>query len=40
MSGSCRRGRSNFVAFSVIDALTFEPDLLMFMATPSQAEIS
>jgi len=33
------RGTVNHVAFSVIDRLTFEPDLLIFMATPSQAEI-
>jgi uncharacterized protein (DUF169 family) len=33
------RGTVNYVAFSVLDALTFEPDLLILMATPSQAEI-
>ena len=32
-------GTVNYVAYSVVDALTFEPDLLIFMATPSQAEI-
>jgi len=33
------RGTVNYVAYSVIDALTFEPDLLILMATASQAEI-
>jgi uncharacterized protein (DUF169 family) len=33
------RGVANYAAFSVIDALTFEPDLLILMATPSQAEV-
>ncbi|MCE5252974.1 MAG: DUF169 domain-containing protein [Actinomycetia bacterium] len=33
------RGTVNYVAYSVVDALTFEPDLLILMATPSQAEI-
>jgi uncharacterized protein (DUF169 family) len=33
------KGTVNYAAFSVIDALTFEPDLLIIMATPSQAEI-
>jgi len=29
----------NYVAFSPIDKLTFEPDVLIITATPSQAEI-
>ena len=29
----------NYVAFSPLDKLTFEPDLLVLTATPSQAEI-
>ncbi len=33
------KGTVNYVAYSVIAALTFEPDLLIVMATPSQAEI-
>jgi len=33
------RGIVNYVAFSVLDTLTFEPDLLILYATPSQAEI-
>jgi hypothetical protein len=33
------RGTVNYAAFSVLDTLTFEPDLLILMATPSQAEI-
>jgi uncharacterized protein (DUF169 family) len=33
------RGTVNHVAFSVVESLTFEPDLLILMATPSQAEI-
>jgi uncharacterized protein (DUF169 family) len=33
------RGTVNYVAFSPLDKLTFEPDLLILMATPSQAEI-
>jgi uncharacterized protein (DUF169 family) len=32
-------GSVNYVAFSPLDKLTFEPDLLVLMATPSQAEI-
>jgi uncharacterized protein (DUF169 family) len=32
-------GTVNYVAFSPFDKLTFEPDLLILMATPSQAEI-
>ena len=32
-------GTVNYVAFSPVDKLTFEPDLLILMATPSQAEI-
>ena len=33
------KGTVNYVAFSSLDKLTFEPDLLLLMATPSQAEI-
>ena len=33
------KGTVNYAAFSVLEALTFEPDLLILMATPSQAEI-
>ncbi len=33
------RGLVNYVAFSTLDKLTFEPDLLILTATPSQAEI-
>lgn len=33
------RGIVNYVAFSSLDKLTFEPDLLILTATPSQAEI-
>jgi uncharacterized protein (DUF169 family) len=33
------KGTVNYVAYSPLDTLTFEPDLLMLMATPSQAEI-
>lgn len=33
------KGTINYVAFSPIDQLAFEPDLLMITATPSQAEI-
>ncbi len=33
------KGTVNYAVFSVLDALTFEPDLLILMATPSQAEI-
>ena len=36
---SFRRGLVNYVAFSTLDKLTFEPDLLILTATPSQAEI-
>ncbi len=32
-------GIVNYVAFSPLDKLTFEPDLLILTATPSQAEI-
>ena len=32
-------GLVNYVAFSVLDALTFEPDLLILYAAPSEAEI-
>ena len=34
-----RPGLVNYVVFSPLDKLTFEPDLLVFTATPSQAEI-
>jgi uncharacterized protein (DUF169 family) len=33
------KGTINYIAFSPIDKLTFEPDLLIITATPSQAEI-
>jgi uncharacterized protein (DUF169 family) len=33
------KGAVNYVALSPIDKLTFEPDLLILTATPSQAEI-
>jgi uncharacterized protein (DUF169 family) len=33
------RGMVNYVAFSTLDKLTFEPDLLILLTTPSQAEI-
>ena len=33
------KGTVNYVALSPLDKLTFEPDLLILMATPSQAEI-
>ncbi|MGD9320148.1 MAG: DUF169 domain-containing protein, partial [Desulfobacteraceae bacterium] len=33
------KGIVNYVAFSPIDKLTFEPDVLIITATPSQAEI-
>jgi uncharacterized protein (DUF169 family) len=33
------KGSVNYVAFSPLDKLTFEPDLLMLMANPGQAEI-
>ena len=33
------KGTVNYVALSSLDKLTFEPDLLILMATPSQAEI-
>jgi uncharacterized protein (DUF169 family) len=33
------RGTVNYVALAPLDKLTFEPDLLVIMATPSQAEI-
>jgi uncharacterized protein (DUF169 family) len=33
------RGTVNYVAFSTLDKLTYEPDLLILMATASQAEI-
>ncbi len=34
-----RPGLVNYVVFSPLDKLTFEPDLLVLTATPSQAEI-
>jgi uncharacterized protein (DUF169 family) len=33
------KGTVNYVALSSLDKLTFEPDLLILMTTPSQAEI-
>ena len=33
------RGIVNYVAYSTLDKLTFEPDLLILVATPTQAEI-
>ncbi len=33
------KGTVNYVAFSTLDELTFEPDVLIITATPSQAEI-
>jgi uncharacterized protein (DUF169 family) len=33
------KGTVNYVALSSLDKLTFEPDLLILIATPSQAEI-
>jgi uncharacterized protein (DUF169 family) len=36
---SLEKGSVNYVVFSPIDKLEFEPDLLVFVATPSQAEI-
>jgi uncharacterized protein (DUF169 family) len=33
------KGTVNYAVFSVLDALTFEPDLLILLATPSQAEV-
>jgi uncharacterized protein (DUF169 family) len=33
------RGTVNYVAFSTLDELTFEPDVLIITATPGQAEI-
>ena len=36
---SFARGTVNYVAFSSLDKLTFEPDLLILYATPRQAEI-
>jgi uncharacterized protein (DUF169 family) len=36
---SFEKGSVNYVVFSPIDKLTFEPDLLVFVATPRQAEI-
>jgi uncharacterized protein (DUF169 family) len=33
------KGTVNYAAFSALGTLTFEPDLLIIMATPSQAEI-
>ncbi len=34
-----KKGAINYVAFAPLDKLTFEPDLLVLMATPAQAEI-
>jgi uncharacterized protein (DUF169 family) len=34
-----KRNTVNFVAFSIMDKMTFEPDILMLMGTPRQAEI-
>ena len=34
------RGIVNYIAFSSLDKLTFEPDLLILTTTPSQAEIA
>ncbi len=34
-----KRGIVNYVVFASLEQLTFEPDLLILMATPSQAEI-
>jgi uncharacterized protein (DUF169 family) len=34
-----RRGIVNYVAFAKLDKLTFDPDLLILMATVSQAEV-
>jgi uncharacterized protein (DUF169 family) len=36
---SIEPGTVNYVAFSRLDGLTFEPDLLLLMASPGQAEI-
>jgi uncharacterized protein (DUF169 family) len=36
---SFSRGVVNYVAFSTLDKLTFEPDLIIFIGPPSQAEI-
>jgi uncharacterized protein (DUF169 family) len=33
------KGTVNYVAFSPLDKLTFEPDVLIITATPSQAEV-
>ena len=33
------RGTVNYVAMATLDKLSFEPDLLILMATPSQAEV-
>ena len=33
------RGTVNYVAYSTLDKLEFEPDLLIILATPNQAEI-
>jgi uncharacterized protein (DUF169 family) len=33
------KGLVNYVAFSALDKLTFEPDVLILYATPSQAEV-
>ena len=36
---SMPRGTVNYVAFATVDKLSFEPDLMVIVATPSQAEI-
>ncbi len=33
------RGVVNYVAFAKLDKITFEPDLMFFIATPTQAEV-
>lgn len=33
------KGTVNYASFAPLEALTFEPDLLIFLATPSQAEV-
>lgn len=39
MAPSMPRGTVNFVAFATLDKLTFAPDLMAILATPSQAEV-
>jgi len=36
---SLARGTTNYAAFAALEVLDFEPDLLILMTTPSQAEI-